>query len=303
MLFLSWYLVENWGNLRVLLKLRPSELVVIYLVTIGGMLNNSCVVVILLKALDTPVRFWDMVFLQNAANLLNYLPMKFGTVFRANYLKKHYNLSYARFGAFFLYLTVLITAVTVLIGLIVLLLVYGLDRYESKVMFFVFLGTFIVMVFFAFVPLPIPKGSIRLTFILRNFLLSRSQVRTNISAIICCIFFLVINMLLYSLRIGIIYKSMGQEVHFGGYLILGALGYVIMFLSLTPGSLGVRELLLGSGAVALGVPLEVGIFAAVIDRAIMLSWTFLIGGICTMKLWRKSPADFSNAKGTSLDSG
>jgi len=74
----------------------------------------------------------------------------------------------------------------------------------------------------------------------------------------------------------------------GGYLILGALGYVVLFVGLTPGSLGVRELVLGLGAVVLGIPLEVGILAAMIDRAIEISYTFVVGGGCAIWLWRKS---------------
>ncbi|MBA7643169.1 hypothetical protein ES703_50888 [subsurface metagenome] len=85
---------------------------------------------------------------------------------------------------------------------------------------------------------------------------------------------------------------MGQNIHPAGYLVLGALGFVTMFVSLTPGSLGIRELVLGSGAIVLGIPLEVGVLAAMIDRAIALSWCFVIGGACTAWLWHKSPGDF-----------
>ena len=113
-----------------------------------------------------------------------------------------------------------------------------------------------------------------------------------------------VNFLLTAVRLGIIYNSMGKNIHAGGYLILGALGFVVLFISLTPGSLGIRELVLGFGAVVLGVPLEVGILAAMIDRAIILSYAFVAGGVCTLWLWRKSPADFKEQQqNNSLQAG
>jgi len=56
--------------------------------------------------------------------------------------------------------------------------------------------------------------------------------------------------------------------------------------------LGIRELVLTFGAVVLGVPGKVGLLAAMIDRAIIISYAFVVGGICTVWLWHRSPADF-----------
>ena len=75
-----------------------------------------------------------MVLLQNAANLLNYVPMKFGTIFRANYLKRHYGLSYTKFSVFFVYLTLLMIATASAVGLLVLIFVYDIMKYETQVL-------------------------------------------------------------------------------------------------------------------------------------------------------------------------
>lgn len=299
---LIWYLGKHWDKLSALLKLGPVELFAIYFITFLSMLSNSYIVVVLLKVLRVRTRFWDMVLLQNATTLLNYLPMKFGTIFRANYLKRHYGLSYAHFGTFFVYLTLLITAATAVAGVTVLLLVYGVTGYEAKLVAGVFLSAFVCSIFLAFMPLPMPKGSNKVSAVLRNFLIGRGRVKTDKRALIYGGVFLIINLILYSVRLGVIYNSMGQNIHPAGFLILGALGYFILFLGLTPGSLGIRELLLGSGAVVLGLTLEVGILAALIDRAIMLSWSFVVGSACTIWLWHKSPSDFNQTKRDSIKS-
>jgi len=131
---------------------------------------------------------------------------------------------------------------------------------------------------------------------LRNFLTGRSQISKEKKALVISLLYLVANFFLTAVRIGIIYHCISQKVHPGGYVILGALGFVALFIALTPGSLGVKELVLSFGAVALGVPFEVGLLAAMIDRAITFSYAFVFGGSCTVWLWHKSPADFKKTE-------
>ena len=291
--FLLWYLARNWEQLKAaLLELRREQLFVMYCLLFLLSLSSARVVQCLLNALKTKTGFWDMVRLHNATMLLNYAPMKFGTLFRANYLKRHYGLSYAYFATFFLYITFLMTAMAAIIGLAVLLTIYGLGGYENKVLAVVFAITIVGSLLFLFVPLPIPAGEGRLSSTLRDFLTGRRRVSKERKTILIAVAYLVVNFFLTAVRLWIIYNSMGKSIHVGGYLILGALGFVVLFIGLTPGSLGIRELALGFGAVVLGIPLEVGILAAMIDRAIIISYAFVAGGVCTVWLWHKSPTDF-----------
>lgn len=289
---LLWYLARHWQELKVLLKLRPGQIIIMYFLCFLLTLSSARSVQYLVKALKTKTYFWDMVRLHHAALLLNYAPMKFGTLFRANYLKRHYGLAYSHFAAFFLYIVFLMTATASAVSLVVLVTIYGLAEYESKILAGVFAITIIGSLFFLFVPLPEPKGQGRLSVALRLFFSGRSQISKERKIVFVTAAFLAVNFLLTALRLGIIYHSMGRDVHPGGFLVLGALGFVVLFIGLTPGSLGIKELVLGLGAVVLGIPLEVGILAAMIDRAITISYVFAAGGGCAAWLWYKSPADF-----------
>jgi len=295
--FLLWYLARHWGELKVLLKLDAKQLLVMYLLCFIPTLIFARIVQKLMNVFKIKTAFWDMVRLHNTSILLNYVPMKFGTFFVANYLKRHYGFSYANFATFFLYITFLMTATGAVIGLAVLVAIYRLAGYESKILAGVFVLTIISSLFLLFVPLPVPKGQGWLSTTLREFLSGRREMSKEGKEIFVTTVFLVINFLLTALRIGIIYHSMGRDVHPGGYLVLGALGFVVLFVGLTPGSLGIRELALGLGATVVGMPLEVGVLAAMIDRAIIISYIFIAGSICTIWLWRKSPVDFSKQQG------
>ena len=290
--FLLAYLVGHRQELKALLKLSAGQLIMMYLLCFLISVASVPVVRSLLDALETETGFGDMLILNNAALLLNYAPMKFGTVFRANYLKRHHGLSYAHFATFFLYITFLMTLMAAAIGLAVLLGVYGLAGYESKILAGVFAATVVGSLVFLLIPLPMPKGDGRMSAMLRTFIAGRSQISKQRKAVLISVVFVVITFVLTALRIGIIYHSMGREMHPAGYLILGALGFVVLFIAITPGSLGLRELVLACGAVVLGMPLEVGILAAIIDRAITICYAFTAGGACTLWLWYRSPNNF-----------
>ncbi|MDD5326265.1 MAG: lysylphosphatidylglycerol synthase transmembrane domain-containing protein [Phycisphaerae bacterium] len=298
--FLIWYLAGHRQQLSAMLKLNPNHLPVLYGLLFLASLTTARVVQSLLATLDTKTPFWEMVWLQNASLLLNYAPMKFGTLFRANYLKRHYGLVYSRFAPFFLYLMFLMTATAAGIGLLTLVMAYGLSSYENKIMAGVFAAAVIGSMCFLLVPLPLPKGSGRLMSLLRNFITGRRQIAGQAKTIFTSMLFLGVSFLFTGLRLWIIYRCIGSDIHLTGCFILGAVGFVVLFVSITPGALGIRELVLASGAVVLGVPLEVGILAAMIDRAVILSYVFVVGGVCTLWLWHKSPADFKKQQNNTI---
>jgi len=283
-------LEEAWS------KLTLWQLLALYPLLLAQVFCSASVARILLGALKTKTSLWDMFLLQNAAILLNYLPMRFGTLFRASYLKRHYGLSYAHFGTFFVCLILVMTTGAAAVGLIALVTVYGIGDFQRKLLASVFLGSVVCSVCLICLPLPVPSGSGKLSTALRRFLTGRSQVIHNKAALGASVVFLAANFVMTSVRLWIIYSGMGMKVHPAGFLVLGAIALAVFFVSLTPGALGIKEAVLGAGAAVLGVPLEIGILAAMIDRAVGLSFAFTFGGICSIYLWRKSPEDFKKSE-------
>jgi uncharacterized protein (TIRG00374 family) len=297
--FLLLYLFRHWDELKSL-ELGPVRIVLMYGLWFVTTFVAAVVVQLLLRSLKTETRFWDMFWLGNAALLLNYAPMKFGTLFRAAYLKRHYNLPYSHFATFFMYIMFLMTAAASAISLAVLVTLYGLSGYESRILAAVFLFAVAGSLVFLFVRLPLPGGKSRFSKGLRNFLAGRGEISRDRNNVLLATVLLAVNFLFEAARIGIIYYSMGERIHPLGYLILGAMGYVVFFIGLTPGALGIREAVLGFSAVVLGVSYKVGLQAALIDRLVTFSYAFLVGGGSALYLWRKSPADFKEVEETTL---
>lgn len=298
--YLLWYLSNRWDQLSAILQITPVRLGCMYLICLLTSLVSARVVKQLLSSLDAPTRFWDMACLQNAAILLNYAPMKLGTVFRANYLKRHYGLAYTHFATFFLYITFLMTLIAALIGLVMLLIGYGLATYEIQVMAGVFAVAILLSFAILMLPIPVPRGENRLSSTLRSFLQGRKKISLQHRQIVVSSLLLMVNFVLTAFRLAIIYSSLGQDIHPGGYIVLGSLAFVVLFVGLTPGGLGIKELTLTFGAVVLGVSPDVAVLAAMMDRAVTVTYAFGVGGLCAGYLWRKSPADFkANSTATS----
>lgn len=292
--YLLWYLAERWDQLTEVLRLTPGRLGLLYLVCLGLSLVSARVVQHLLNTLDTPTRLGEMVCLQNAALLLNYAPMKFGTVFRANYLKRHYGLAYTHFATFFLYITFLMTLIAAIVGLGVLLGVYGLGAHHTKVMAGVFVIAIVVSFAALMAPLPQPPGKSRLGRALRNFLQARQRISRQRRTIAGASLLLALNFVLTALRLAVIYDSIGEGIEPAGCIVLGALAFVVLFVGITPGALGIKELTLAFGGVMLGVQEEEAVLAAMIDRAVTLTYAFVVGGGCSLYLWRRFPGDFKS---------
>lgn len=289
---LGFYLHKHWQRLEVLFTLSPIEILLLYLVSATAVINNSRINQLLLGALKTNTTLCEMFLLQNTARLLNFLPLKFGTLIRGKYLKLRYGLSYARYIAFFAYFNLFISAVAGLIALVGLTLEYGLTSLNNKILAALFLLLFLCSLFFLVIPLPIPTGSRKLPTLIRNILAGRKDMSQSVRTLLLCLAHLLGTFVLLAIRAKLIFQCIGQEIHPTGYLILAAVGYATHVLSFTPGALGIKEITLSASAAAIGVPLEIGILAAMLDRAIMLSWTIIIGGGCTILFWLRYPANF-----------
>lgn len=292
LVWLLWYLIKHADQLKALNQITIIQFAALLFLWFLLMSNQAFVVQSLLRSLQIKADFWDMVNLNNGTLLLNYAPMKFGTLFRANYLKRHYGLSYLRFATFFLYLTLLTMGIGGGVGFVTLFGFYGLGAQGANILAGVFAAAAAGSLLLLFMPLPVPGGQTRLSMRLRDFLLDRRQVSRDYVDIFKAAVFLLISCVFTALRLAAVYRSLGLTMHPAGYFILGAVDFVALFIGLTPGALGIRELVLSSSAVVLGIPFEVGILAALIDRAAAMSYAFLVGGGSALWLWHKCPNDF-----------
>lgn len=280
------YLGRNAHMVRDLPRLSPAAWLAIAAITALGTVLSAATVQWMLAAIGARTRFWEMYLLHNAAYLLNLLPLKAGTVMRAAYLRSRHGFSYSRFGVFAVYLTLLTALITAAVGLGCLVTAYGLGTTTNRVFAVLLAGSVALTGSLLLLPLPVPSWGGRLGGLLRDLLRSRRELLARPRSLAAPAAGLLAVYLLGVLRLGVIFAGLGLEARPAGLLLLGALGQLSLLANLTPGGLGVRELLVGVGATVLGVPMEAGLVAALIERAVGLVWAALVGGPSAAWVWR-----------------
>ena len=225
---LIYYVEAHWKDLRHLWDLGPIEVasaltICFLLVTVNGSLLQ-----IVVKVFEVQSKFLTMFVLEHTAQLLNYAPMKVGTLFRAHYLKNHYALSYIEFAACFAYITFLMISCSSVMALVALALGFGFISYESSVLGIILAMSALLSGITLLLPLKKPGGEGKLSYWISLLLSGREKLGNAKKTLAISTGLLVMNFLLGSLRIGIIYQGLGVDVPIEGYLVLGSLSYLAL---------------------------------------------------------------------------
>jgi uncharacterized membrane protein YbhN (UPF0104 family) len=283
------YLFMSRLELEHLVSIRPGVLALAYVAALAGTLIAAAGVQALLHTLSPTVGYTEMLVLNTAAVFLNYLPMKAGTIVRANYLRRRHGLNYSQFGVFFVFRSLLAGGTSAAVSAAILLVVFDPTRPEVQLLCGAFFAVLLAAVILLFVPLPIPTGQGKLASSLRGFLLGRRRLGRSRKALVVSTGLLVVNFGIDATRLHLVYRSLGVQLHPAAYLVLAGVGFVVMITGLTPGGLGLREAMLGAAAALMGPAGELGVLAALVDRALLMTWTLIAGGGCATVLWLRYP--------------
>ena len=285
--YLAWYLARKWPMIAGHWRFGVIEAIELNLLFFLGTLPLVRVTQLIFQCCETQPSFLDLLFLHHFGVMLNYAPMKAGTFFRAAYLRRHYGLSYTLFSAFFLYLSLLMVATSTGLGLAVLLSVYGLREPGSKILAGALFAACAVSWILLLSPVRQPRSDAAWASLTRQFLSGRQTMMSQKRKSAVMVMYLALSFTTSAVRLMLIYDKLQLSVNPAAFLVLGGVAYLMTFLSLTPGSLGIRELLLGVTGSLLGVPQELAILAAMVDRAVIISYAFVLGGLSALWIWRR----------------
>ncbi|ORE89218.1 hypothetical protein ATO7_05045 [Oceanococcus atlanticus] len=212
--------------------------------------------------------------------LINYSPVRFGIAFRALYLKRYRDVGFAEFSAvtyFRLLLLLFVSAVTVILG--------GLlwsSKWAGQVFFQVWVvglaGLGLILLFAPWVKIWRDHSGGNVRHWLDTFICSVSVMRGRPSLVAALAILIVVQFTLVAVRMHICFSFSGLDVGYKDLMILAPVGTLLSVLAITPGGMGVREVVTASLSVALGFSFEAGMLALVLDRLAMIV-TAVVGGV------------------------
>jgi uncharacterized protein (TIRG00374 family) len=81
------------------------------------------------------------------------------------------------------------------------------------------------------------------------------------------------------MRYYIAFRAFSLNISFWYCLMLAPLSILTTFISITPAGLGIREAVICFTSKILGMGLNPGMYAASLDRAVVMFWVFILGPI------------------------
>lgn len=269
------YVLSNQQRLQGLERLDAATLAAAWATVLLSIAASARLFQLVLARVGTRAGFGDMLLLQNASTVLALFPLKGGSVLRALYLRQRYGLDVGRLGVFFAFLLLLSIGVTAALAAAVLATtgdgLAGRRGALAALLAAVALGALLAAV----VPPP-ERLRRRLPIVARLDDLRRSAT-TRFGDWVRPAGWVVVQFAVAAVRIAVLYRGLGIGLTAPEALVLAALGNAAMMVAITPAALGVRELVLGGGAVALGLSMEVGLLVALIERAVVLAWALVVG--------------------------
>jgi uncharacterized membrane protein YbhN (UPF0104 family) len=274
-----FYHAKDFQNLS-----RPSILEWIILIgtTLMALILNGMVFKIAMEILGIKMSWQEWFGISSSNAMYNYvLPAKGGVALVAYYLKQRHQLDYSKylglFGGITLLGMVISAGVAVIFGS--LMLYMGEDRalIYTFISSLIFVGTLLgLFLLWRLDPEKFSKKN-RFLRLISSALKSLKSILYQPRKVLKFTILLLLLLLISSWRLYIAFEVIALSVPLEKLIFINALVTYSMFFTLIPGNLGIKEGIIGITSGLLGITFDSAIMAALIDRAVHLGVTFLVG--------------------------
>jgi len=243
---------------------------------------NSLQTLMPLRELGVRVGFWENLLLTLAAGFGNYLPLRAGTVLRLHYIKSVHGVGYLRYGGILGTRTLLLLWAAGglgLIGVVAMAVAQHPVRLEIVVLF-----ASILLVGVA--PFVLPLDRVLPTRGLSGRVATQlveaiALIRKNHRMTAWYLGLVVLQFGLLAARLSVAFEVIRHRPAWWAYFFLSPVATILSFINITPGNLGLREWLIGVVSAGVGADYAAGIFAAAVDRAVLMAMTLVVGGLAS----------------------
>jgi uncharacterized membrane protein YbhN (UPF0104 family) len=218
---------------------------------------------------------YEWIGLAQMTTFFNYLPFKGGAVAGALFLKGAHNFPYTRFLATVAassVMAIVTFSVMGIIGLSVLRVGSGVFSWPILAIY----ASLVIVPLFFFLRLDGWSRRTKNPHVLR-FLEGWRVIRTGGRRLLLLIATDMCMLLIDAMRITLCLSAVGLKTAYAVGLVVIPLSNIVGVMSMVPGGLGVKEFIMGLMGGGLGIDFTRTIFAATLDRMILLLWVLFLG--------------------------
>ena len=276
--YFVYYFFSNKDDFLLVLSTPLTYILLIGLFYSLIFLLNGIFIKAILKSFKKTISVFESFYVSVMSSLGNYfLPMRGGAVLRSVYLKKKFNFAYSHFISTLYGYYIIVFLVNSFLAL--LALVFINIRYEivSIPLYFFFGGLFVFMLILSLIKFPVDrikesgKGFIKRLFrAIKNILSGWNRIVGNKQLFLSLIVITILTFVVHILLFWIEFLALRIESSFISIVLYNCLSGVSLLVSLTPGSLGIREGIFVITSDILGITKEQVMQLALLDRGVMV---------------------------------
>jgi len=239
--------------------------------------TNGLYLKIFARKFDLKLRAREWFGLAAVTAMGNYLtPLSGGLMARAAYLKHRHEFPYSRFLVMLAANYLIAFAVIGVAGTIAMLTRFGTGGF-SWMVFLLFAATALAMPLVLLLPCGREVSDCRVLRFIQSALAGMDVIRRD-----GALLWKLVALTLWNVSIGAAlyftaFRTIGVPVPFGLALLIHLLTSYTVLLNITPGNLGVQEIITTVAAALLGAGAETGLLAALIVRAVTILCAFALG--------------------------
>lgn len=280
--YVVWFLLDHRDVFSQRFEGTPRHAALLALGVVAAWLVNSLQTLLPLRELGARVGFWENLLLTIATTFGNYLPMRAGSLMRMQYIKSVHGLGYLRYAGVLGARSLMLLWVTGAVGLsaaIAMTLVRGPVAVE---VFLLFTGIVAAGVLPFLLPI---ERMLPATGVVRRLgvelMQAISLVRRNRRMTLAYVGLVVLQLGILTARLAVAFDVVQQRPSVWMYCFLSPIATILSFINITPGNLGLREWLVGLLSAGVGIDYATGIFAASVDRVVLVAMTLSVGAVAS----------------------
>jgi uncharacterized protein (TIRG00374 family) len=291
--YVGYVLYEQRAELARVLELSPAIILAIFLLMGVSHAQRTYEFTFMLSRLGVREPFAEGFLLTAAGFLLNHLPFNAGLVMRASVLKRDHALPYASYLSLVTVNALVNVSVAALLGLVVALAEPPATGFAWPLVA-LFSALLVAAIGAVFLPLTklVAKLPFGRTFVgrhLERLATGIALIRGNGSGVAVLVVVALTKVMGAALRTWLCFGLLGAEISFLAAALLASTTIVFTLVNVTPGNLGLREVVMAAISTQLGASYAVGMAAASIDRVVLLFYTVVTGVPGLYALRRRGP--------------
>lgn len=282
------YFLQNFNEFRQLKIINQIYLIPIFILILLFLTTNGIVLKYFLEPFKIKLKFKEWFGLSIITTMGNYLtPFRGGAISRAAYLKKKHKFSYTYFLSSLAGIYVIVFLINSFIGILTMLILWLYLGLFNLLLTLIFSIIFLVLLAIITFSPKLKKTKYKIINKIIEVINGWHKIKSNKKVLLIITLASFINIIIMILVMFLEFKVFGIDVTLLDTLLLSIVSTLTLFVSITPGSIGIKEALVAATATIISISTTHALVISILDRFINIVIVLMLGPVFSYLLLKK----------------